>query len=771
MRLPLARVVALGLPAAFFAAVVIGERFRLGGSLGVHIWADSGWTLAGALATAACAWRATRSRGNDRRVWIFFAAGCGAWLLGQCAWDWYELGTGTFPPSPTLADIGYLGFVLPFLAGMMTIVQGSGRRLLLLALDMATAFVAFVMIYVALFYSNVSHSALNSAGVTTVILYPVLYSTLAFAFLLVPLRAVWKNRSVTLLLIGCFCQVVPFILWTPLDLSNTFQEGSILDVIWMAGLLAIAVSALQFTEFPTVDAERQVFGRSGVLPLGLLLTALVIGLVGHSVSPLPAGIEMIFLRRLGFGLVLVGLRVALTIHIGKAILWRERESRRTLARTQDSLRHQALHDALTGLPNRVLFGDRLEQCILGSHRDQTPASLLLLDLDGFKEVNDTLGHAHGDALLREVAGRLRSTLRESDTVARLGGDEFALLLPHTDGRGALHAASKVRRALQQPFALDDQMLELDASIGVVVTPEHGADPDALLRRADIAMYAAKRNRSGAALYSADQDQYTTDRLRLVGDLREAIAAGSLEVYFQPQLDPWSGEITGVEALLRWQHPVHGFVPPDRFVNLAEQHGLIEKLTLFVLNAALAQARRWRDHGIDLAVSVNLSPQSLRDARLVRTIGALLKRHHLPPESLVLEITENAVMANPEKALANLSALHDAGILLSIDDFGTGYSSLGYLRRLPLHEIKIDRSFVTDLCRNDDDRFIVRTVVDLGRNLGLRIVAEGVEDEQTLNLVATLGCTLVQGYHTGRPMPAAELEAFLQSRQPDRARAS
>jgi diguanylate cyclase (GGDEF)-like protein len=587
----------------------------------------------------------------------------------------------------------------------------------------------------------------------------------------VPLRAVWRNRSVTLLLLGCFCQVLPFILWTPLELSNTFQEGSVLDFVWMAGLLAITVSAMQFTDFPTIDAERQVFGRSGVLPLGLLLTALVVGLIEHRLSPLPTDIEMTFLRRLAFGLGLVGLRIAITTHVGKAILWRERESRRALAQTQDSLRHQALHDALTGLPNRILFGDRLEQCILASHRDRTSASLLLLDLDGFKEVNDTLGHAHGDTLLCEVAERLRTTLRESDTVARLGGDEFALLLPNTDGRGAMHTAGKVRRVLQQPFALDTQILELDASIGVVVTPEHGADPDALLRHADIAMYAAKRNRCGAALYSADQDQYTAERLRLVGDLREAIAAGSLDVYFQPQLDPWSGEITGVEALLRWQHPVHGFVPPDQFVHLAEQHGLIEKLTLFVLNAALAQSRRWRDRGLNLAVSVNLSPHSLRDARLVRTIGALLKRHRLPPESLVLEITENAVMANPGKALAILSTLHDAGILLSIDDFGTGYSSLGYLRRLPLHELKIDRSFVTDLCRNDDDRFIVRTVIDLGHNLGLRVVAEGVEDRETLDLVASLGCTLVQGYHIGRPMPARELESFLKSRQPERARAS
>jgi diguanylate cyclase (GGDEF)-like protein len=422
--------------------------------------------------------------------------------------------------------------------------------------------------------------------------------------------------------------------------------------------------------------------------------------------------------------------------------------------------HQALHDALTGLPNRTLFADRVRQAI-GTPEDGLPVVVLLIDLDRFKDINDTLGHHVGDLVLRKVGSRLQQELPPDHVIARLGGDEFAILAPGiADRYTALGLASRVVEVLERSLTLEGLDLDVTGSIGVAISPDHGDEPGVLLQRADVAMYAAKAARSGVELYTPDRDRYSSRRLALVGALRSALERRELTLHYQPKADLASGRILGVEALLRWHHPTYGFVPPDEFIPIAESTGLIRPLGMYVLETALRQARAWRDAGLQLGMAVNLSIRNLIDPELVGAIARLLSEHDMPPESLTLEITEGQVMDDPDRTIAVLRRLASMGIGLSIDDFGTGYSSLAYLKRLPVNEVKIDKSFVTDMPTDPADAAIVRSTVELGRNLGLRLVAEGVEDRQTWDLLTAIGCDVAQGYYLGRPMPAADLIIWL-----------
>ncbi|MBI4492245.1 MAG: EAL domain-containing protein [Chloroflexi bacterium] len=426
-------------------------------------------------------------------------------------------------------------------------------------------------------------------------------------------------------------------------------------------------------------------------------------------------------------------------------------------RAEEMLAHQALHDALTGLPNRVLLHDRLHQAVLAARRHSTSLALLVMDLDRFKEVNDTLGHHAGDVVLQQVGQRLQGTLRTSDTVARLGGDEFAVILPTAGNMAsATVAASKLLHALEQPFAVEGQSLDVGASIGIALYPEHGQDAETLLRRADIAMYVAKRTGSGYALYALEQDQHSPGRLALVGELRQAIEQDALRLHYQPKVHFKSGRILGVEALVRWQHPQHGLLAPDRFISLAEQTGLIHPLSHWVLQAALRQCQSWRQAGVELPVAVNLSARNLQDPRLPGAVAALLERWDVPPRCLGVEITENAAMADPERAMQVLTRLREMGVRIAVDDFGTGYSSLGYLKRLPVDELKIDQSFVRSMATNESDAAIVRATIELGHSLGLEVVAEGVENQTAWDLLAALGCDGAQGYYLSHPLAADEL---------------
>jgi predicted signal transduction protein with EAL and GGDEF domain len=366
-------------------------------------------------------------------------------------------------------------------------------------------------------------------------------------------------------------------------------------------------------------------------------------------------------------------------------------------------------------------------------------------------------------LLRQVGERLQVVLRGFDTLARLGGDEFAVVLPVADRVSAAQVAERLLQALDEPFAIEGHSLAVGASIGIALCPDHATDADALLRRADVAMYVAKHSGNGHALYAFDLDQHSPSRLALAGELRLAIEHDQLLLHYQPKLDLTTGAIVGVEALVRWRHPQQGLVPPDHFIPLAEQTGLIRPLSEWVLATALRQHNAWRLAGFQLPVAVNLSMRNLHDPQLSDTIVDLLATWSLPPEVLNLEITETSLMAEPDRALGVLAGIRDMGVGMAIDDFGTGYSSLAYLKRLPVAELKIDKSFVRDMAADRSDLAIVRSTVELAHNLGLRVVAEGVEDGATQELLARLGCDQAQGYHISRPLPASELTDWLTQR--------
>ncbi|TFV67297.1 UNVERIFIED_ORG: EAL domain-containing protein [Bacillus sp. AZ43] len=440
-------------------------------------------------------------------------------------------------------------------------------------------------------------------------------------------------------------------------------------------------------------------------------------------------------------------------------LRRQGEELRTSAERD---RHQATHDALTGLPNWELLRDRLDQALAAASRTSGEVAMLLIDLDRFKEINDSLGHTYGDRLLRQVGPRLRSVLREGDTVARLGGDEFAVLLPLVDGVGeAEQVAERLREALHRPFDVDGVALDVEASVGIVVSPWHGTDTEALLRNADIAMYAAKELKGRAVVFRPEEHAAEPSRLPVLGDLRRALDGGDeLFLHYQPKYTLDGERIEGLEALLRWQHPTRGLVPPGEFVPAAEGTGIILRLTEHVLDLALAQLRCWTDAGTAVPVAVNLSTRCLLDAGLPDLVARLLAAHGVPASLLRLEVTESAVMGDAARSMDVLQRLHDLGVRLSIDDFGTGYSSMAYLRRLPVDELKIDRSFVLGLTTTANDAVLVRTAIDLGHNLGLTVVAEGVEDAGQVAALRELGCDIAQGYHFARPMGAAQVGDLL-----------
>ena len=433
---------------------------------------------------------------------------------------------------------------------------------------------------------------------------------------------------------------------------------------------------------------------------------------------------------------------------------------KALRRQSEANAHQALHDALTELPNRTLFRDRVGQAMVAARRDGSELAVMLIDLDRFKEINDTLGHHNGDLFLQQVGPRLRGALREVDSIARLGGDEFGILLPGVaNDESASLIAGKIRRALEQPFQLGELTLSIEASIGIALYPAHAADVDTLIQRADVAMYHAKEAHGGWEVYAEERDQYTPKRLAMLGELRHAIDAGQLVLHYQPEADLQTGSVNAVEALVRWNHPRHGLLYPDEFIPLAEHTGLIGPLTVYVLDAALRQCRQWKDAGLDLTVSVNLSARNLLDVELPEVIDHLLAELNLEPGSLRLELTENSIMADPKRAAEILERLREIGVGLAIDDFGAGYSSLAYLKRLPVDELKIDKSFVMNMSTDENDAVIVRSTVDLGRNLSLRVVAEGVETEEVWHALAGLGCHLAQGYFLTKPIPAEALTAW------------
>ncbi|MEA2413085.1 MAG: hypothetical protein QOC77_3646 [Thermoleophilaceae bacterium] len=426
---------------------------------------------------------------------------------------------------------------------------------------------------------------------------------------------------------------------------------------------------------------------------------------------------------------------------------------RSLRRQAEENRRQALHDPLTGLPNRRSLYERLDKLLADGH----PLALLVADLDGFKELNDTLGHHAGDLVLSQLGPRVEAAVPEVELLARIGGDEFAII---TFDPEPAAVAERFRAALDDPFLIDGISLTVHASAGIARFPDHGEDAHELLQRADVAMYQAKTRQRDWLEYEPARDEHSRTRLALAGELRRAISDSELVVHYQPKADLARGQVMSVEALVRWQHPELGLLPPGEFIPMAEQTGQIRPLTLFVLDAAAAQAREWEEAGLDLKVAVNLALANLIDGQLPEDVAVLLAKHKLAPSRLILEITENVVMADPARTLAILEQLRSLGVGLSLDDFGTGHSSLAYLRQLQVDELKIDRSFVTDMVRDEQNAAIVRSTIDLAHAVGIRIVAEGVEDADTMFELKAMGADEMQGFYLSPAVPATEITAML-----------
>ncbi len=553
---------------------------------------------------------------------------------------------------------------------------------------------------------------------------------------------------------------------TPQTLPARLAADRVGDHITSASALVVGDQQAVFAVLQRSLAEAlENFANLRLILIGLGLLGLGGTLVGsmmiaRSISrPVTALVE--FAQRLESGDYDQGPPVSEADELGQ-LATAFNNMRLAISAREQQIKAMAYHDSLTGLPNRALFNDRLQQAIGVARRLTHPVSVMLIDLNRFKEVNDTLGHHIGDLLLREVGVRLRGVLaRASDTAARLGGDEFAVLLPAASSRVAQEVAAKFHNALKNPVAVEGRMLDMEGSVGVATFPGHGEDPHVLMSHADAAMYHAKRNRLGCAVYEAryDAEPERTDRLSLAGELRAAVERDQLELYFQPRLDLRSGKAVCAEALVRWNHPQRGFLPPSEFILFAEQTGCIRELTHWIIEAALDQAVRWRNAELPLALSINLSVRDLHSTGLAIQLRQLLQSSGAAAHWITLEITESAIMDDPERALETAAQLKAMGFGLSLDDFGSGYSSLAQIKKLPVSEIKVDRSFVSEMVSDSDDLAIVRSIIDLAHNMRLKVVAEGVESEETLEMLKKLNCDFAQGYHIARPMNAAEFERW------------
>ncbi|KOU48443.1 phosphodiesterase [Streptomyces sp. MMG1522] len=558
---------------------------------------------------------------------------------------------------------------------------------------------------------------------------------------------------------------------------HRWWQGLLHGGVDMLGIAAAALVLAAFGEVPTVEEPWRPLDWGVAAVPELLLTASTYLLVTrvllwYAQAPHNGGLPTIartaMLRQGLVAVALLGLAplicaVAMSMPVLLPLfavplialdstLWIAR------ARAEEQLR-----DPLTGLPNRQWLLERTWTALEDAESIGTRSALVLIDLDRFRAVNDTLGHLAGDRLLLQIAERLRLALPRGAEAARLGGDEFAVLLPHTDSTtSAQQVARHLVAELSSPLDLDGLTLVLEASAGVAVYPDHSLDAEGLLRRADVAMYQAKRDRTGVEVYESKRDSNTPDRLGLLGDLRRALDAGEVELHYQPKVR-FDGQVAGLEALVRWVHPERGRVPPDEFIAIAESSGLMPHLTEYVLETALAQVARWRAQGLCVPVAVNVSPRDVHTPGFAGGVAARLARHGVPAGALQLEITEHVLLEDPQRAADTLAGLTAHGVKMSLDDFGTGYSSLVHLRRLPVSELKIDRSFVARLAVDHEDAEIVRCTIDLAHSLGLVVVAEGVEDDETWERLRNLRCDAVQGWLVAAAMPPLETTAWLRAR--------
>ncbi len=736
----------LGATAALLLALVAATGahavFGVGGRAveqPIRDWVTSAvYILVGAIVC----WRAMRTT-HARRSWSIIAFGISVYGLGNVLWAaWLEHLPN--PPIPSICDGMWLTLYPTCYIGILGLARVRERRApARIWLDGIVAGLGIAAIGAAIVVRPVLASTTGStAAVVTEMAYPL--CDLLLAALVVGVLALrgWRLDRMWAMLGGGFIVLAVADCMYALQVAGgASAPTNATNLVYDLGVLLLALAAWQPLTAPRTDTvpATAVLG----IPAAFTLSALGLLIYDH------------FSRLDPLALTLALLTV-LAAFARTALAFRDLGA---LAET----RRQALTDDLTSMPNRRHFLRRVRDAIIASRASETSVALLLLDLDHFKELNDTLGHDAGDQLLCQVGARLRTVLRSTDTAARLGGDEFGVLLSDPCGTaGAELVADKILQAIAEPFPIKGLNLRATASIGVALFPEHARDDEQLMQHADVAMYEAKTAQSGRACYARERDKHSLERLTLAGELSHALESGEIEAHFQPKADAGSHKIVGAEALVRWRHPTRGLIPPVEFVTVAEQAGLGRALTRRMLELALTQVKAWREAGLDLHVAVNTTVADLQDTRFPDEVAAMLGDHGLPPEALVLEVTENMVLADPVRVGDVLARLGELGLGLSLDDFGTGYSSLTHLKALPVGEVKIDRSFVARMTSDPVDAAIVQATIQLAHSIGIRVVAEGIEDETTWSSLAASHCELVQGYALSRPLPAAELEELLRA---------
>jgi diguanylate cyclase (GGDEF)-like protein len=762
------------LVAEFTLLFVVWIEFQLGGERATQTFSNLATTGAALWGAGACAVGARRSEGRVRRGWLLLGASALAWGLGNAVWSWYEIGVGREVPFPSLADAGYL-FAVPLAAVALLSFPGAPSTLasrLRTVLDAAIVGSALLFVSWAFLlgplYRDSSGSALEQAiGLA----YPVGDLVTATLVLLVLVRTAGTTRLPLVFVgAGLMALVVADSGFAYLTLNDSYTTGTFLDGGWALAFLLIGLGALHPSaprlSVPEDEGRDRLSSLSLLLPYVAVVSAILVA--GYKqVSDGSIGTFLFWNAITCTSMVVV--RQLLTL-LENVRLTRTLEAQ-VVARTAE-LRHQAFHDPLTNLANRALFRDRVAHSLERSTRALDSIAVLLLDLDGFKAVNDSYGHAAGDRLLVLVADRLRACVRPSETVARLGGDEFAVLVEDVeDPSEPARVAERVLGALRDAFPVEGRELFIHASVGIAVSAFGTVSADDLLRDADLAMYMAKnRGRNRYELFEPSMHGAAVRRLELEADLRRAVQRDEFVVHYQPIVGLDRPGVARVEALVRWDHPERGMVPPADFIGVAEETGLVIPLGWSVLAEACREAATWPPRwggGAPVGVTVNLSGRQLLDAALPEGVGALLRQSGLPPERLTLEITESVLLEDAEGTIARLHQLKELGVLLAIDDFGTGYSSLSYLARFPVDILKIDRSFVAGIARGAEESALARAIVKLGRTFRLQTVAEGVEDVAQAERLAAMGCDQAQGFHFARPMTAVELRTWLADRWRDR----
>ncbi len=686
--------------------------------------------------TALCAWRAIARR-PGRWAWGALAGGLLLFTTGSVLWTtWVQFFNPV--PYPSVADFSFLAFFFMAFLGIGLLVRETvPKTSRTVWVDAVIAAVGVAALEATLVIGPISQANRGDfATVATNIAYPI--GDLVLVTMVVAVFSVrgWRpGRLWWTLGAGLVVFAAADSVYVLRVTSGTYVTGTPLDSLWLIGAFLMVFAAWQ-----GMGAAKQnavLLQPPNIVPALFLLSSLGIVVYATARPVLPLGVVLATAT-----LVIAIARSAYAFRQLRALAESKREART---------------DELTGLPNRRLFFERLAVSL---EPNPTPHRLavLMIDLDRFKEINDSLGHKVGDDVLRQLGPRLTTAVGGTGTVARLGGDEFGLVLsPLVDPSAAIAVAERVREVLREPFHLEGMSLRVDASIGIALAPDHATTPEGVLQKADVAMFAAKRSHAPWQIYSSEHDENTLDRLELMEDLRDAIRRHEIVVYYQPILDLSKGRVVGAEALARWQHPSRGILAPVTFLGLVADAGLMDPFTMSVLDQAFTQQATWAERGYDLGVSINISAASLRDEALPDKIGALMSTRGVDPTHITLEITEDCFIANPDEAMLVLDRLRALGINLSIDDFGTGFSSLTYMRRLPVTEVKLDRTFLSGAPSDQRAVSVIRSTVDLAHSLGLRIVAEGIENLDTLALVDDLGCDAAQGYLMGRPVPAAEFD--------------